>query len=91
MSEHAGPWRATFRDGPLAGPDHDRLFAVGPVWTEMWLTRRPMTGWFIVGGPWGAPVEPWPEQVHYRLAYFWEPADGTDAIAAYEQLADAAV
>lgn len=66
----AGPWIATFRDGPLADHGHDRVFAVGPIWEEMILVRLPgPQGWAIVGGD-GIPDldrVPWDGEVAYQL------------------------
>ena len=77
----AGPWIATFDDGPLAYDD-SRLFAVGPIWEEIVLVRvirdphQPMDPWAehwtIVGGSGISEFETervlWEGEVTYRLA-----------------------
>ncbi len=79
MTDHS--WVAAFRDGPLAGLDHERTFVVGPVWQRMVLVQLPRDPhqpmdpwpdhWAIVGGD-GVPrdedAEPWPGEVTYQLA-----------------------
>lgn len=69
----AGPWIATFADGPLAGAHHDRMFAVGPIWEEIVLVELGTRAgeWSIVGGD-GIPEfeterVPWEGEVTYRL------------------------
>jgi hypothetical protein len=70
----AGPWIATFRDGPLADQEHDRVFAVGPIWEQIVLMQPKSSDldyWVIVGGD-GIPTDdvrvPWEGEVIYRLA-----------------------
>lgn len=75
MSDVPVGWIATFRNGPLAGNEHDRIFAVGDPWQEIRLAPMPAPhGWQIVGGD-GIPdpdiphwkVVPWDGEVTYRL------------------------
>jgi hypothetical protein len=72
MTPNAGPWIATFRDGPLATHDQDRIFSVGPIRQGLYLMPNPghdeSWPWVLVGFDDLEPVEPWPGQVHYRLA-----------------------
>lgn len=84
-----GPWIATFRDGPLADHDHDRIFAVGPIWQTITLVDLPgPQDWAIVAGD-GIPLEiprtPWEGEVTYRLADI-VPLAGADGepVAYYE-------
>ena len=92
MSAHAGPWIATFRDGPLAGQDHDRIFAVGPIWEEIVLMKprsRDLDYWVIVGGD-GIPADadrvPWEGEVIYRLDEIETLAEApAEAVAYYRQ------
>ena len=59
-------WRGVFIDGPLAGPDHDRMF-MGSWQSELYL--MPMDdvgdGWVLVGTDHIPPDVAWPGQVHY--------------------------
>jgi hypothetical protein len=67
------PWVATFLDGPLTDHEHDRAFAVGPVWHTIILApiRVEQHGWTIVGGDgipeYGEPREAWDGEVTYAL------------------------
>jgi hypothetical protein len=64
-----GPWIAVFRDGPVAEHGYDRVFSIGPVWSEIVLAPFPPPhGYQIVGGGGLPPSEPWPGQVRYVLA-----------------------
>jgi hypothetical protein len=86
----AGPWIATFRDGPLADHDHDRVFAVGPIWEEMVLVELPgLQGWQIVAGD-GIPHVrvPWEGEVAYRLDGVVGMAGADGEPVAYYQLDD---
>lgn len=67
-------WRACFLDGPLAGADHDRMFAAPQVADRLWLAQVPDEGGRLGPGVWsvvgslpggGEPWEVWPEQVEY--------------------------
>jgi hypothetical protein len=69
-------WRASFLDGPLAGPEHDRRFAAAAVHRRLWLARVPDEDgrvgpevWSVVGTlpGGGRPAEAWPDQVEYVL------------------------
>jgi hypothetical protein len=67
------PWCARFLGGPLAGSP-ERVFAVGPVWSEIKLAPMPpevKVDWAIVGGT-GIPDDdeagPWPGEERYVLA-----------------------
>jgi hypothetical protein len=77
-----GPWIATFRDGPLADHEHDRVFSVGPIWRSIVLVQlprdphQPMNPWhnrwtIVAGdgiGELDTPRVPWEGEVSYRLA-----------------------
>lgn len=77
-----GPWIATFRDGPLADHDQDRIFAVGPIWQRIVLVElpgdrhQPMNPWaghwaIVAGdgiGETETPRVPWEGEVAYELA-----------------------
>lgn len=95
MTEHHGPWIATFLDGPLA-PDQARHFSVGPIKQE--LTFAPISlatpnPWVLVGYD-TLPVEhPWDGQVTYRLHDILdadeipdELAELGDPVARYQQV-----
>lgn len=66
---------ATFMDGPLAAPEHDRHFSVGKPAAELYFAPLEFgkLGWALVGMEGGIggklrPDVPWPGQVCYRLA-----------------------
>ena len=62
---------ATFMDGPLAAPEHDRHFSVGEPAAELYFAPLEFgkLGWALVGmGGELRPDVPWPGQVTYRLA-----------------------
>lgn len=75
------PWTAVFDDGPLAAPDKDRVFSVGPIWQRIVLVqlprdpRQPMnpwaSHWAIVAGDGIGELETervlWDGEVTYRL------------------------
>lgn len=84
-----GPWIATFRDGPLADQDHDRVFAVGPIWEEIVLMQprsSDLDYWVIVGGD-GIPADlervPWEGEVTYRLDEIETLIDAPAEVIAY--------
>jgi hypothetical protein len=61
---------ATFVDGPLAAPEHDRHFSVGAPSAELYFAplEHGKLGWALVGmGGELKPHVPWPGQVCYRL------------------------
>lgn len=85
LRAEAAAWIASFRDGPLAAPAYERVFAVRPIFAEMVFTpvpdRQAADGseeWVLVG--WDSlPVEqPWPGQVRYVLTEITT-VDGADA------------
>ena len=85
-------WIATFRDGPLAGHDHDRTFVVGDPWEQIVLAPVPATEargehYVVVGGDGMPPIdEPWSGQVTYRLV-FVTPVDSIGERAAEYEVA----
>ena len=69
----AGPWRARFLDGP--GREHERHWAVGPVWQRIHIAHPGKWSWVIVGGD-GMPIddtaEPWDDETIYELDHVAE-------------------
>jgi hypothetical protein len=86
IPDRVEPWAAKLLGGPAAS-DTDRVFMVGPVWTEIrlapTLTHTRGDHWVIVGGS-GIPddpgVPPWPGEVRYLLAEVAEALDLEDSI-----------
>jgi len=60
---------ATFQDGPLAVPDQDRHFSVGPPADRIWFAPLSVGkgGWALVGLGTLEPEHAWPGQVRYVL------------------------
>lgn len=81
--EHHGPWIATFRDGPAVG--HDRVVAVGPIRSDIYLMPHPKGHtWIRVDFDGTEPNPPWPDQIHYHLAEVITKAGADEPIAYYE-------
>jgi hypothetical protein len=84
-----GPWRARFLDGPAK--EHERIWAIGPVWQRMIVARPGRYHWAIVGGD-GMPdrdSEPWESETVYELERLVQSSDdsfGAELIAYYRQV-----
>lgn len=59
-------WRALFVDGPMAGPEHDRVF-LGAWQRELYFIPHPDVGdgWILIGTDHFRAIPDWPEQIHY--------------------------
>lgn len=90
--EHVGPWCAKFKDGPLADPDMDRHFAVGPIMHEMVFAPIPRHKpdeqliWVLVAWDSWPVGEPWDDQVRYQLVEIAGEDDPGEPIAHFEQV-----
>ena len=62
-------YTATFLDGPMNGPGHDRHFCVGEPATRLWFAPLKVgrQGWALVGLGALEPDCAWPGQIRYTL------------------------